>query len=127
MDISEAGLKRTCEDYLTYKMNAGELVYLRLNSGDFIEVRGNTRRRIKGCQKGTADLMVIRRVEMHRSAGFPIFYAQYEPQVIFLELKSAKGKQRPEQGAFQLLIESQGASYHIVRSIEQLISIIGVN
>ena len=55
----EKDLKRTVEDYLQYQQNQGKLVYLRLNAGDFIEVRGETRRRVKGCPKGTADFLVL--------------------------------------------------------------------
>ena len=40
----EAELKKTVEDWLQYQQNLGRLMFLRLNSGDFIEVRGNTRR-----------------------------------------------------------------------------------
>ncbi len=57
--FSEAQLKKTVEDYLQYGANQGQWVFLRLNSGDFIETRGETRRRIKGCPKGTADFLVI--------------------------------------------------------------------
>ena len=49
--MSEADLKRTVEDYLQIGQNQGKWIFLRLNAGDFIEVRGNTRRRIKGCQR----------------------------------------------------------------------------
>ena len=47
------------------------------------------------------------------------------PFVIFLELKGDKGKQRPEQGAFQKLVEAQGCEYHIVRSVEEVAGILG--
>ncbi len=106
----ESDLKLAVEQYLQYKQNAGELVFLRLNTGDFIEVRGNTRRRVKGCPKGTSDFMVI------QQAPWP----PYTPLCSFIELKSDKGKQRLEQGAFQKLVEAQGAEYYIVRSVEEL-------
>ena len=41
-------------------------------------------------------------------------------RLIFLELKGDKGKQRPEQKEFQKLVENQGASYFIIRSLEDL-------
>ena len=105
----EGDLKLAVDQWLQYKQNAGELMYLRLNSGDFIEVRGDTRRRIKGCPAGTSDFMVV--------VGEP-----YEDKIkcYFIELKSEKGKQSPEQRDFQSMVEEQGASYYIVRSIEGL-------
>ena len=61
VEMKEADLKKTVIDLLQYKQNLGELVFFRLNSGDFIEVRGDTRRRIKGCMKGCADILVLRK------------------------------------------------------------------
>ena len=106
--MKESELKLQVEQYLEYQMNMGNLLYLRLNSGNFIEVRGETRRRIKGCPKGTADLVVIK-----------------DGHAIFLELKSEKGRWSPEQRAFKILAESQGAEYHLIREIEELENILG--
>ena len=108
--MKEAELKSAVEEYLQYKQNAGELVYLRLNTGEFIELRGDTRRRVKGCPKGTADLLVLM-----GAGGFVGCL-----RVIFLELKSEKGRSSPEQAAFGKLVEMQGCEYHIVRSIEEM-------
>ena len=109
MKESEADLKRTVTDYLEYQQNAGKLLYFRLNAGDFIELRGNTRRRVKGCMAGTSDLLVVK-----------------QGKAIFLELKSDKGKQSPAQGAFQKLVQMQGTSYSIVRSLEELEKILRI-
>lgn len=103
----EADLKRAVEDYLQYKMNVGELYFDRLNSGEFIEVRGETRRRIKGCRAGTSDLFVI-------------FTPWINIRIIFLECKGEKGRLRPEQKEFRDLVEAQGAEYWVIRSIEDL-------
>ena len=59
MPLSEAELKQSVTDYLEILQAQGHLLFLRLNAGDFIELRGNSRRRIKGCPKGTADLLVL--------------------------------------------------------------------
>ena len=109
MKESEADLKRTVTDYLEYQQNAGKLLYFRLNAGDFIELRGNTRRRVKGCMAGTSDLEIIK-------DGKPIFF----------ELKSARGRTSPAQNAFKILVEEQGASYSIVRSLEELEELLGI-
>jgi hypothetical protein len=109
--LREADIKRAVEDYLQYGQNQGKWVFLRLNSGEFIEVRGKTRRRIKGCPKGTADFLVITKGEI---CLLP------KCCCIFIEVKSSTGRQSPEQKNFEYLVEVQGAEYYIVRSVEEL-------
>lgn len=106
--LREADIKRAIDDYLQYGQNAGKWLFLRLNSGEFIEVRGETRRRIKGCPAGTSDFLVIREADFEGH------------DVIFLEVKSPTGKQSKEQIIFQALAEAQGAEYHLIRSVEEL-------
>ena len=120
--LSEGDLKRSVEDYLQYKMNAGELYFDRLNSGEFIEVRGESRRRIKGCRKGTADFFVLKQqyFDIYDNLRWPHNLRWPRCRTIFLETKGDKGKQTDEQKAFQKLVEMQGAEYHIIRSIEDL-------
>ena len=128
-NLTEGQLKRQVEDYLEFAQNQGKLVYLRLNAGDFIEVRGDTRRRIKGCQAGTADLMVIREIKLQLKKATRKFINELgfenvvTPEVIFLELKSAKGKQSDAQKEFQVLVEAQGCSYFLIRSIEKVMEV----
>ena len=121
--MKEGELKLTVDQYLRFGENMGKWMYLRLNAGDFIEVRGKTRRRIKGCPEGTADFVVIRKDTIQ---AYPTHMCVEAPQVIFLELKSAKGRTSPAQGAFAILVENQGASYHIIRSIEGLMDLLEV-
>ena len=112
MQITETQLKKQVGDRLQYGMNQGKLYFDRLNSGEVIEVRGKTRRRVKLCREGTADFYILKK--LHLMAGI------ISTRIIFLELKSVKGKQRSEQGAFQKLVEAVGGEYHIIRSIEDL-------
>ena len=112
--MKESELKHAVEEYLQFQQNLGRLLFLRLNAGDFIEARGETRRRIKGCPKGTADLLVL----MWRP-----FMKQ--PSIIFFELKSDKGKQSVGQAEFQQVAVKQGAEYHIVRSVDEAMEILG--
>ena len=112
--MKESDLKRTVTEYLEYAQNLGKLVYLRLNSGDFIEVRGNTRRRIKGCQAGTADILVLTNNGRYDAPNK--FYCI----PIFLELKSEKGRTSPAQDAFKIIVEAQGCVYKIIRNMEDL-------
>lgn len=122
--LSEASIKKATEDYLTIQQAQGKLIYLRLNSGDFIEVRGKTRRRIRGCAPGTADFEIILFEPM------PVKFEGKTVEagllrVIFLELKSATGKQSDDQKKFEKLVDSMGCEYHLARSVDEVISIIG--
>lgn len=106
----ERDLKRAVSDYLQYKTNLGELYADQLFTGEAIEVRGKTRRKIQGCKKGTADFFVLTMFQC----------GLWVPRITFLELKVKKGKQTPEQIDFQEVVQEQGAEYYVIRSIEEL-------
>mgnify|MGYP001582166877 CR=1 FL=1 len=118
--MSEADLKRTCEDYLQLLQNGGKLIFLRLNSGNLVVSNpdGSYRRRIRGCPSGTADYIIIRSC-LGESCILRI--------VDFIELKSVKGRQSPDQLAFEDLVTKQGCGYHIVRTLEELQLIITIS
>ena len=114
--MKEADIKRTIADFLEIGMVQGKWYYDRLNSGEVIEVRGNTRRRVKLCREGTADFFVMKKdkdIEGYVYCG-----------VIFLEVKGGRGRQRPEQVEFQRLVEAMGAEYFVIRNIENLMEIL---
>ena len=102
-ELNEHDLKLAVAEYLQYLTNQGKFYADRLNSGEVIEVRGKTRRRIKLCREGTADFFVL-----------------IHGQLIFFECKGEKGKQSPAQKAFEIMIKAHRASYYIIRSMEQL-------
>ena len=56
--------------------------------------------------------------------GIPDIIAIKNNRVLFLEIKSPKGKQSEWQKQFQELIEGNGGEYYIVRSLDDLIKII---
>jgi len=109
MSLSEAQVKQAVEEYLQYQQNLGKLFYLRLNSGDAFINRGGKSYKIQLCPKGTADLMVIQ-----ISQDYPT------PIITFVELKSSKGKQSPEQVEFAMQIVKFNCGYIVVRSVEEL-------
>ena len=124
IELSEAQVKRGVTDYLEIMQAQGRLVYFRLNAGDFIEVRGNTRRRIKGAPKGTADLIVIQGGEVQM-----VHYNQIEKThpvtfVTFIECKSSKGKTSKEQDEFAEQVKKLHCRYQIVRSVDDLMEVL---
>jgi len=95
-------------------MNQGKWWFTRLNSGRAYVKRGDKYYAIKLCEKGTADLIVIR--------GVP-----YLPlcETIFLELKAEKGRQSDVQKEFERLVRAQGVAYYIIRSFEEVEEVLG--
>lgn len=113
----ERDLKRAVNDYLQYGTNQGKWYADQLFSGEAIEVRGKTRRKIRGCKAGTADFYVIQATLLWDGVHPTRVPAC---RTIFLELKGAKGRTSPAQNAFKILVEKQGAEYFVIRSIEDL-------
>lgn len=62
----------------------------------------------KYCYKGISDLIAIK-----------------DGITIFVEVKTDKGKLRPEQMAFMDSIADKGGKYYVVRSLEDIRKIIG--
>ena len=103
----EKEIKHTIEEYLTYKMNQGKLIFFRLNTGNII-IQGEKTRRFKGCGiKGASDFLVI-----HSDADY------------FIECKSDTGKQSPDQKTFQETVEALGCEYILARKLEDVSEII---
>ena len=110
--MTEADILRTITDYLQIGMNQHKWWYTRLNSGSFFVGSEGSGRMIKGAGKGTADILVIK----HDACVQNIWHHR----VLFLEVKSEKGKQSEAQREFEAQIKEQGASYFVVRSVDEV-------
>jgi hypothetical protein len=128
LKLSERDLKLALEHYLTYKQNAGELYWDRLNSGTLLVAnKDDSRRRVQLCREGTADFMVIQGTHYEVSDLFKAV-AKSEivtPEVYFLETKSLTGRQTPAQKEFQAKVEAEGCHYILVRELDQVKEIFG--
>ncbi|TET43027.1 MAG: hypothetical protein E3J60_01155 [Dehalococcoidia bacterium] len=125
INLSEAEVKKGVEDYLQYAANQGKLMFNRLNAGDFIEVRGGSRRRIKGAEAGTADFVVYQAGEVHleymgkqKGPVVPVVFVTY------IECKSSKGKQAPVQLEFEKKASKFNCRYAIVRGVDELMEVL---
>jgi len=123
IELSEADVKRGCEDYLEVMKAQRKLIYFRLNAGDFIDTRGGSRRRIKGAGAGTADLIVIQPGQVHleymkkqQGPGIPVAFTT------FIECKSSKGKLRKEQLEFSEMVKNLHCKYVVVRNVDDLVA-----
>ena len=117
----EKDIKRTIEEYLQYKMNAGKLIFFRLNTGNII-IQGDKPRRFKGCGiKGASDFLVI------GTDDYPFracHISDSPPYIYFVEVKSDTGEQSSEQFAFQETVEKLGCEYILARKLEDVSEII---
>ena len=60
-------------------------------------------------------------------AGFPdlgLYIARHGYHGLFIELKTAKGRQTDKQKYYQAMLEEQGYLYEVVRSLEEFRNII---
>ena len=122
LKISEADVKLAVGEWLQFAQNQGKLHFERLNAGEFIETRGDTRRRIKGASAGAADFLVLQGVNVqsqylgqNKGQGYPVC------RVTFIEVKKPQGgKQSDEQKAFESKVKQFHARYFIVTSVAEL-------
>jgi len=117
--LSEADIKRAIEEFLAWQQNLGKLWFTRLNSGKAFVKKGDRFHKIQLCPAGTADLLVITNNGRYDAPNK--FYAI----PIFLELKSDKGETSKAQDKFAELVQKQGASYFLVKSVDEVREIIG--
>ena len=125
--LSEADIKRAVTDYLQIAENQGKLFFLRLNSGEIIEARGDTRRRVKLCPPGTADFVVFQPATITvqyktKKSPFPFGFSR----VTFIELKKRDGKQSPAQVEFESKVKRFHCHYVLANSVDEVMSQLGI-
>lgn len=81
---------------------------MRLNSGAFSGEYNGKRRFVRFAVPGCADILAIRKM------------ADLSPTVVWIETKSAKGKQTELQKNFQHEVEAYGCIYIVARSLDDL-------
>ena len=126
INLSEAEVKNACEEHLGWQQNLGKLWWSRLNAGDiYIPNKDGSMRKFKGAGAGTSDLIVVQPGQIHleymgeqHGPGAPVNF------VTFVECKSTKGKQSPEQIEFQAKVEALHCRYAIVRSVDELVTVL---
>lgn len=106
---SEKDILKSCVDYLKMLKNQGKLLYVRNNSfqGSFERPDGS-QGYIRNNMPGSPDLFVF--VNKGVCIGF--------------ELKSAIGRQTPEQKEWERIATKLGHKYYMIRSVEELAKIL---
>jgi len=76
------------------------------------------------CEKGTADLMVIKGAYLQRGTVIHTTTIGPLPRVFFIETKSTKGKLSLAQEAFRDMVVAQGAEYLLVKDADEMIKVL---
>lgn len=108
----EKDIKKGCMIYLKTLENQGKITWFdRLNSGNYFMpgVNGYKGRLIQGCRKGTPDAYCVLK----------------NGTMVWLEFKGTDGKQSPEQEEFCKTFRLVGHVYEVIRSVDELINLIG--
>jgi len=85
----------------------GDVMLFRINVGKFRPLHGDQNRVIQSAPNGTPDLLGV---------------VGPNGRALAIEVKSAKGRQREEQVAFQRAWESRGGLYILARSVDDVLS-----
>jgi hypothetical protein len=110
------------EQILAYRMNTGAMV---------VPETGTTRRRfIAYGVAGMADILCfpdlckrcrIRRRDRKGGCGV----CDLRPKVLWIEMKSATGRQKPEQRSFEMQVTAEGHGYLLARSLDDVLLYLG--
>jgi hypothetical protein len=81
-----------------------DVMLIRINVGKFRPLHGPQDRVIQSAPAGTPDLLGV-----------------WNGKALAIEVKDAKGRQRPEQVAFQKAWEARGGIYILARSVDDVL------
>lgn len=112
--MSEAQTQRAILDYLA----AQRILHCRMNTGAMKAEHNGKTRFLRFGRKGMADILAFPKGgclclncnSWQRRHSMPLW----------IEVKSATGRQSPEQKAFQAEVEADGHSYLLVRDVDDL-------
>lgn len=107
--MTETQIQSSIIDYLMLLENQGKLFMQRVNNTAIYDPIGRKFRSLaKGTKKGFPDILVLK-----------------DGKCIGLEIKTNVGKQSKEQIEIEKDFKKHGAAYHVVRSLDEVIEIIG--
>jgi hypothetical protein len=113
--ISEANVQRAICDLLSAK----KIRYHRMNAGDrLMESKGKTYR-IRGHEKGCADILAL--VNTGARVTWPLYATRPVILPLYIEVKRPGGKQSAEQWDFETAVNAYGCGYLLADSIDVVV------
>jgi len=106
VEATEADILKTIVDYL----EVNRILYMRVNPiSPFSSKHGIRFRKLRPSQRGAPDLIV-----------WPL----WGRRAIGVEVKTLKGRQSPEQKAWEMAANRAGVGYFVVRSLGELLKVL---
>lgn len=126
------GPEALMQDAILDWLAAERILAFRMNTGATVAPETTTTRRrfIVYGVKGMADIQCFPdrckwcRVNTERGEVSYCVYCRNLPKVLWIEVKSARGSQSPEQRSFESQVKSEGHGYLIARSLEDVMEVI---
>lgn len=118
----ESDILRTIMDGLAAK----RILHFRMNSGGMFGQHNGKRWAVKFGRKGMADLVAFPRklrvpCDDELSQSKWMLWLDGAPAVVWIEIKTATGKQSADQAAFEREVTAEGHRYILCRSWEELL------
>lgn len=110
--MKETDIQAAIITYLGILENQGKIWFSRLNN-------------IPPVNKGTDGKMVFRKLPRGCKKGIPDILIISKGRTIAMEVKTPAGKQSKEQKLVEESFKEQGQEYHVVRSLEEAIKVLG--
>lgn len=108
--MTETQIQSSIIDYLQVLENQGKLFVQRVNNTAIFDSANKRWRSLaKGTKKGFPDILILK-----------------DGKCIGLEIKTNVGKQSKEQKEMERLMKEHGADYYVVRSLDEVVEIVGV-
>jgi len=99
--MKESGIVNAIYHFLQYQENLGKLVFIRNNSGAFINPKGNF---FRMGRPGSPDFLLF------MNGG----------RCLHIEVKNERGKQNVAQLEYEIKVKQLGHQYYIVRSVDDV-------
>lgn len=112
---SESALQQSCVRWFDFKYPELKLNLFSIPNEGARTPRNGARMKAQGRRAGVADMFLAHA----KARNMP--FGDYAWHGMFIEFKTSKGRQSPEQAAFQLAVEKQGYEYKIIRSLDEFI------
>ena len=107
---TEHNLQVACVKWFKLQYPRHQLLIFSVPNGGTRDKREAVTLKREGLLAGVSDLIIS--IPSEKNHG------------LYVEFKSAKGRQSPEQKRFQLAVESQGYRYVVIRKFETFVSIV---
>ena len=123
MRDEEHQLQCACVRWFAYQYPQYKGLLFAIPNGSYRTKATAGKLKAEGVVAGVADLILLvpRRLEIGQCGGIP-WYRIYH--ALCIEMKTAKGRQSPEQKEWQAKVECEGYKYAVCRSLDEFMAVV---